>query len=154
MHLLFPTHCTGTDYYGDCDFYLLEIDASVLEQMTRRLELAQQVNKTDGACCFCSMDFFFYHGHFISDLNIEPLVGEQESELLLHDNVIEIEALPEGFTPEPERTELDMMTVYKDQIHFSCIPKHTDITVETVMISQEQIEQWKKTNQTAKGKSK
>jgi hypothetical protein len=48
MKIILDTHSSNPDFSGDCDYAVVDLTPALVEQIRRRVELAQQVQQQDG----------------------------------------------------------------------------------------------------------
>jgi hypothetical protein len=142
--LLIRAHC-GTPYEGLGDYVVLAITPELCDRVKVRKYLAQQAKRSDsefwamkfweGACDWYSTEDGFDEEVLVAKLKAAGVFdGEDEDWFQNHDYM----ELPEDFEfPEDEglaRMECQEMVVVDDGVWFQAIPKHTDVTSETVRI--------------------
>lgn len=109
------TYSSIADYNADCDYFRVHISGELARKLLQRVEMLRAVQKADPSCF--QMVFWDAHGDYYS--------GSAEGE---HDHAA-----------HPQKTECEQLVVSNDSVHWTCMPKHTEIEISTEHLNLEQL---------------
>jgi hypothetical protein len=114
--ILLPTYSDNSEYNADFDYFRILITQNYAKDILRRIEMLKAVQKVDSNCF--RITFWDNHGDYYAG---DHEVGHLPA------------ALPLG-------SECNQMIIMDSGAHWSCIPKHSEIKIDTEIIGIPQLE--------------
>jgi len=133
MAFLLKTYSSNPDFNGDCDYALVDLGRESLDLTLERIGLAQDMYSEDHS--FNALEYSDYSARYVSwSEELEDLLG-LDAMAKVNDGVLVTLnsrlALPEK---NYQQVEGEYIVVSTEGVSWKCIPKHSDVTVETMLV--------------------
>lgn len=127
MYLLIRAHASGD--YGDtldCDYAVVNVD---LDDLAERYQTFMRLRHMDDLADLTEM-IFFGNASFVTESEAEKISGfDPDAECMIVEQPY----------VNAQRTECDEFHVTLGGFYWACFPKHTDVQINTVPISVEDL---------------
>jgi hypothetical protein len=125
--LVLDTSSTNQDHNADCDYALVEIEIDLARLCLERMDLAEALYENHEN--FYQMTYWDHSPRFVSDGSFD--LSDDEQDRIDTDGYAVIERADGFLNDKGNRVDCSYMTVDGQDIHWRCIPKHSDIYIHT-----------------------
>lgn len=123
--LVFNTWSSNENYNADCNHAVVPLTRQLAARLRKKMALARRLKKSDDVF---SLAWWDYSPTFVSELDDEVAEALADRDHMVVD-------MCEPRADTVQRLDTCQLVVHDDGVYWQCIPKHTDVRVETRTLS-------------------